>query len=93
MNDAARSAFADITGQHYSAVVVPEDVERVRRQIELKAAGAPATDYGSTSSLPMGAGTTPKSAPSRFEAPVSAQGCSASSVLKLHHERAPGGRI
>jgi PAS domain S-box-containing protein len=45
MNDAARSAFGDITGQHYSAVVVPEDVERVRKQIEQKAAGLPATDY------------------------------------------------
>jgi PAS domain S-box-containing protein len=45
MNDAARSAFGDITGQHHSAVVVPKDVERVRKQIEQKAAGVPATDY------------------------------------------------
>jgi PAS domain S-box-containing protein len=45
MNDSARSAFGNITGQHYSAVVVPEDVERVRKQIELKAAGVSATDY------------------------------------------------
>jgi PAS domain S-box-containing protein len=45
MNDAAQSAFGDVTGQHYSAVVVPEDIDRVRKQIEQKAAGAPATDY------------------------------------------------
>jgi PAS domain S-box-containing protein len=45
LNDAARTAFGDITGEHYAAVVVPEDVERVRKHIEQKAAGAPATDY------------------------------------------------
>lgn len=45
MNDAARSAVGDITGKHFSTVVVPEDVDLVRKQIEQKAAGAPATEY------------------------------------------------
>jgi PAS domain S-box-containing protein len=45
MNDAARAAFGDMTRRHYSAFVVPGDVERVRKQIERKAAGVPATDY------------------------------------------------
>jgi PAS domain S-box-containing protein len=45
VNDAARSAFGDVTGRHVSTVVVPEDVDHVRKQIEQKVAGLPATDY------------------------------------------------
>jgi PAS domain S-box-containing protein len=45
LNDAAKEAFGDRTGATYAAVVAPEDVPRVRAEIEQKRSGAVSSDY------------------------------------------------
>ena len=45
LNDAAIDAFGNRTGDSYMNVVAPEDVERVRAEIERMRSGAKAGDY------------------------------------------------
>jgi PAS domain S-box-containing protein len=46
LNDAARTAFGDLTGRPFTTVVAPDDVAVARRQLERKlAGGVPLTDY------------------------------------------------
>jgi PAS domain S-box-containing protein len=44
-NEAAKRMFGDLTGQPFSAVVAPEDVPLVEKQLARKLRGAQATDY------------------------------------------------
>jgi PAS domain S-box-containing protein len=44
-NDAAKSMFGDLQGRPFTAVVAPEDVPLVQKQLERKLRGAQATDY------------------------------------------------
>jgi PAS domain-containing protein len=45
LNDAAKEAFGDRTGEVYSDVVAAEDAPRVRAEIEQMRSGALSTDY------------------------------------------------
>ncbi len=45
VNDAARSAFGDVLGEHYAVIVAPEDVEKADEQFRRKLEGVPVTDY------------------------------------------------
>jgi PAS domain S-box-containing protein len=45
LNGAAKEAFGDLTGRPFTAVVAPEDVAMVQRQLARKLQGAPVTDY------------------------------------------------
>jgi PAS domain S-box-containing protein len=45
LNDAAKEAFGDRVGDGYTAVVAPEDVPRVRAEIEQLRGGAVSSDY------------------------------------------------
>jgi PAS domain S-box-containing protein len=45
LNDAAKDAFGDRTGDLYTTVVAPEDVERVAAEIDRMRSGATSGDY------------------------------------------------
>jgi two-component system nitrate/nitrite response regulator NarL len=45
LNDAAKDAFGDRTGDSYTSVVAPEDVERVAAEIDRIRRGATGSDY------------------------------------------------
>ena len=45
LNDAAKDAFGDRTGESYTSVVAPEDAERVAAEIDRMRRGAKASDY------------------------------------------------
>jgi PAS domain S-box-containing protein len=45
LNDAAKDAFGDKVGELYTAVVAPEDIERVRTEIQRMRRGAASSDY------------------------------------------------
>jgi PAS domain S-box-containing protein len=45
LNDAAKTAFGDRTGDSYMSVVAPEDAERVRVEIDRIRRGATSSDY------------------------------------------------
>src|SRR5438552_7534336 len=44
-NESAKKMFGDLRGRPFTAVVAPEDVPVVQRQLERKLQGAPLTDY------------------------------------------------
>lgn len=45
LNDAAKHVFGDLAGELYTEVVAPEDVPRVRAEIEQMRSGAVSSDY------------------------------------------------
>jgi PAS domain S-box-containing protein len=44
-NQASKRSFGDLLGKPFMSVVVPDDMPTVKRQLERKLHGAPATDY------------------------------------------------
>jgi PAS domain S-box-containing protein len=45
LNGSAKEMFGDLTGKPFTAVVVPDDVPLVQRQLDRKLRGAAVTDY------------------------------------------------
>jgi PAS domain S-box-containing protein len=45
LNDAAERIFGEVRGRDFTAVIVPEDAPRARKEFARKLRGAPVTDY------------------------------------------------
>jgi PAS domain S-box-containing protein len=53
-NTAAREVFGNVVGKHYSAVIAPEELAKVREQFARKIVGGEATDYRTVVRMPDG---------------------------------------
>ncbi|TML84238.1 MAG: PAS domain S-box protein [Actinobacteria bacterium] len=53
-NAAAREVFGNLAGKHYSAVIVPEELPKVREQFARKIVGGEATEYRTVVRMPDG---------------------------------------
>jgi hypothetical protein len=89
-NDAARNAFGNRVAQPFVSVVAPEYIALVRRQLERKLKGEPATDYKPRSSPPTARGIAPRSAQSSFPAETSVMPCSDLPCWARPFRRPPG---
>jgi PAS domain S-box-containing protein len=53
-NAAARNVFGNLAGKHYSAMIAPEELPKVREQFARKVVGGEATEYRTVVRMPDG---------------------------------------